>query len=99
MRAVLDEMNSMSFESDFGLFARFQLQREEMGEWGDAVPYSRSLLHLTLGEVREFFEEYIKLVNRFKRDDAEIPDGTRQVFARFLAFPAPDGTADDDESG
>ncbi|GAA2118276.1 ArsR/SmtB family transcription factor [Actinomadura alba] len=90
MRAALDRLNGMSLEADFEQFARFQLQREEMGEWADAVPYSRSILHLTLAEVREFFEEYIKLVNRFKRDGTEIPGDARPVFARFLAFPAPD---------
>ncbi|MBC6456527.1 helix-turn-helix domain-containing protein [Actinomadura sp. HBU206391] len=98
MRAVLDEMNSMSFEADFEQFARFQLQREQMGEWADAVPYSRSVLHLTLDELRAFFEEYIKLVNRFKRDGAEIPGDARPVSARFLAFPAPDDTAKADDA-
>lgn len=91
IRAVLDEMNRMSFDADFELFARFQAQRERMGEWADAAPYSRSVLRLTVAEVREFFEEYIKLVNRFKRDDEEAPEGARPIFARFLAFPAPEG--------
>jgi hypothetical protein len=89
-------MNSMSLDTDFEQFARFQLQRDQMGEWADAVPYSRSLLHLTLAEVREFFEEYIKLVNRFKRDGAAIPDDARPVLARFLAVPAPDDEPEDE---
>ncbi len=88
MRAVLDEMNHMSLDADFEAFSRFQARRESMGEWGDQVPYSRSLMHLTLDEVTEFFEEYIKLVNRYRKD--EIPPDARPMFARFLAFPAPE---------
>lgn len=87
MRIVLDEMNRMSFDADLDSFARFQAQRESMGDWGDQVPYSRALMHLTIDEVREFFEEYIKLVNRYTKD--ETPADARPVLARFIAFPAP----------
>ncbi|HEY7484344.1 MAG TPA: helix-turn-helix domain-containing protein [Streptosporangiaceae bacterium] len=90
MRAVLDEMNRVSLDADLELFARFQARRMEMGPWADAAPYSRSVLHLTVEEVREFFEEYIKLVNRFKGDGEDAPDTARPVYARLLVFPAPD---------
>jgi len=89
IRAVLDAMNRMTFAADFERYARFQDERERMGEWADAAPYSRSVLHLTVEEVRAFFEGYIELVNRFKRDGDEAPEGTRPVSALFLAFPAP----------
>ncbi|MFD6433624.1 ArsR/SmtB family transcription factor [Streptomyces venezuelae] len=58
-------------------------------EWADALPYSRGTIRLTLPELREFFEEYIALLNRYKRPDADTPDGARTVLTRFLAFPAP----------
>ncbi|MEU5688421.1 ArsR/SmtB family transcription factor [Streptomyces venezuelae] len=58
-------------------------------EWADALPYSRGTIRLTLPELREFFEEYIALLNRYKRSDADTPDGARTVLTRFLAFPAP----------
>lgn len=86
MRAVFDQINRMTFEADFELFARYQLRRDELGEWGDALRFSRSILHLTFEEVREFFEEYIRLVNRFSR--ADVPADARPVFAGFLTFPA-----------
>ncbi|GLY89888.1 ArsR/SmtB family transcription factor [Actinoallomurus iriomotensis] len=92
VRAALDQLNRMAFDADVEAFGRFLGRRGFLGEWGDAVPYSRSLLHLTLDEVREFFEEYIRLVNRFKRDPGDVPEDARPVYARFLAFPA---TADE----
>jgi hypothetical protein len=66
--------------------------------WVDAFPYSRGSIRLTLPELRAFFEEYIALLNRYKRPDGETPDGARTVLTRLLAFPAParpDDDADD----
>ncbi|GAA4504657.1 helix-turn-helix domain-containing protein [Actinoallomurus oryzae] len=96
VRAALDQMNRMTFDADVEAFSRFLSRRESLGEWADAAPYSRSLLHLTLDEVREFFEEYIRLVNRFKRDAGDVPEDARPVYARFLAFPAIDPDPDPD---
>ncbi|MCX5143356.1 helix-turn-helix transcriptional regulator [Streptomyces sp. NBC_00338] len=56
-------------------------------EWADAHAYSRGSLRLTLAELQEFFEEYIALMNRYKRPDAETPAGARTVHTRLLAFP------------
>ncbi|MFB9838085.1 ArsR/SmtB family transcription factor [Actinoallomurus acaciae] len=94
VRAALGQMNRMAFDADVEAFARFLARRESLGVWGDAAPYSRSLLHLTLDEVREFFEEYIRLVNRFKRDADDLPEDARPVYARFLAFPATDSASE-----
>ncbi|WP_254648938.1 hypothetical protein [Streptomyces sp. GbtcB7] len=68
-----------------------------MGEadpWVDAFPYSRGSIRLTLPELRAFFEEYIALLNRYKRPEADTPPGARTVLTRFLAFPAPDAAPD-----
>ncbi|MFI7318960.1 ArsR/SmtB family transcription factor [Streptomyces venezuelae] len=87
-RLVMDELNRLSYAADLELFAR--LQREpSSGEWTDALPHSRGTIRLTLPELHEFFEEYIALLNRYKRSDADTPDGARTVLTRFLAFPAP----------
>jgi DNA-binding MarR family transcriptional regulator len=89
-RLVMDELNRLSYAADLELFE--QLQREggaELGEWADAFPYSRGTIRLTLPELREFFEEYIALLNRYKRPDAETPADARTVLTRLLAFPAP----------
>ncbi|MEV2252034.1 helix-turn-helix domain-containing protein [Streptomyces sp. NPDC050147] len=94
-RLVMDELNHLSYAADLELFER--LQRDaggdtgdaELGEWADAFPYSRGTIRLTLPELREFFEEYIALLNRYKRPDAETPADARTVLTRLLAFPAP----------
>lgn len=59
------------------------------GEWADAHAYSRGSLRLTLPELQQFFEEYIALMNRYKRPEAETPPGARTVHTRLLAFPGP----------
>ncbi|MEV0113983.1 helix-turn-helix domain-containing protein [Streptomyces sp. NPDC050844] len=90
-RLVMDELNHLSYAADLELFE--QLQRDggpELGEWADAFPYSRGTIRLTLPELREFFEEYIALLNRYKRPDAETPADARTVLTRLLAFPAPE---------
>ncbi|AZM55919.1 transcriptional regulator [Streptomyces sp. WAC 01529] len=89
-RRVMDHLNHLSYAADLDLFER--LQREggaELGEWADAFPCSRGTIRLTLPELREFFEEYIALLNRYKRPAADTPADARTVLTRFLAFPAP----------
>lgn len=96
-RLVMDELNHLAYAADLELFE--QVQREAcdtgdagLGEWADAFPYSRGTIRLTLPELREFFEEYIALLNRYKRPEAETPADARTVLTRLLAFPAPAST-------
>ncbi|WP_240930218.1 hypothetical protein [Streptomyces coryli] len=93
MRLALDQMNRHAFAADLELFERAQRQAE--GEWQDAFPYSRGTIRLTVGELNDFFEEFIALLNRYKRPDDETPAGARTVRTQLLAFPAPE-TEDDD---
>ncbi|MEU9187702.1 helix-turn-helix domain-containing protein [Streptomyces sp. NPDC048484] len=105
MRLVMDELNHHAYAADLELFEQLQLQRQPGDEpWADAFPYSRGTIRLTLPELRAFFEEYIALLNRYKRPEADTPAGARTVLTRFLAFPAqgdaagelaPDGNEDD----
>ncbi|MFA3842842.1 ArsR/SmtB family transcription factor [Streptomyces aureus] len=90
-RLVMDELNHLSYAADLELFERLQRQGQgqDLGEWADAFPYSRGTIRLTLPELRAFFEEFIALLNRYKRPDSETPDGARTVLTRLLAFPAP----------
>ncbi|MEU6995036.1 helix-turn-helix domain-containing protein [Streptomyces sp. NPDC046465] len=91
-RLVMDELNHLSYATDLELFAQLQMQRQsdsELGGWYDAFPSSRGTIRLTLTELTEFFEEYIALLNRYKRPDADTPADARTVLTRFLAFPAP----------
>ena len=92
-RLVMDELHHLSYAADLETFE--QLQRDggaELGEWADAFPYSRGTIRLTLPELREFFEEYIALLNRYKRPDTETPADARTVLTRLLVFPAPTST-------
>ncbi|MFB7998699.1 helix-turn-helix domain-containing protein [Streptomyces sp. NPDC056002] len=88
-RLVMDELNHFSYAADLELFEQLQRQGTDLGEWADAFPYSRGTIRLTLPELRTFFEEFIALLNRYKRPDSETPDGARTVMTRLLAFPAP----------
>ncbi|MDV9170689.1 helix-turn-helix domain-containing protein [Streptomyces sp. W16] len=89
MRHVMDELNHHAYAADLELFEQFQRNAAETGPWADAFPYSRGTIRLTLPELGAFFEEYIALLNRYKRPEAETPPGARTVLTRFLAFPAP----------
>ncbi|GAA1945058.1 helix-turn-helix domain-containing protein [Streptomyces durmitorensis] len=98
-RLVMDELNYLSYAADLELFEQLQRDAGEAGdsdagpdEWADAFPYSRGAIRLTLPELREFFEEYIALLNRYKRPDAETSADARTVLTRLLAFPAPAST-------
>ena len=89
MRHVMDELNHHAYAADLQLFEQFQRDAAETGPWADAFPYSRGTIRLTVPELGAFFEEYIALLNRYKRPEAETPADARTVLTRFLAFPAP----------
>ncbi|MDX3245140.1 helix-turn-helix domain-containing protein [Streptomyces sp. ME18-1-4] len=89
LRHVMDELNHHAYAADLDLFERLQRDAGDGDPWADAFPYSRGTIRLTLPELRDFFEEYIALLNRYKRSDAETPPGARTLLTRFLAFPAP----------
>ncbi|MER7728275.1 helix-turn-helix domain-containing protein [Streptomyces sp. NPDC096323] len=95
MRAVMDELNRHAYAADLALFERLQRESGTAGDggeadaWADAHAYSRGSLRLTLPELQEFFEDYIALMNRYKRPAAETPPGARTVHTRLLAFPGP----------
>ncbi|MGW7382731.1 ArsR/SmtB family transcription factor [Streptomyces sp. NPDC054794] len=91
MRHVMDELNHHAYAADLELFER--LQRAAVhGPWADAFPCSRGSIRLTLPELRDFFEEFIALLNRYKRAESETPPDARTLLTRFLAFPAPEVT-------
>ncbi|KUN75500.1 winged helix-turn-helix domain-containing protein [Streptomyces griseoruber] len=92
MRHVMDELNHHAYAADLDLFERLQRGAADGDPWADAFPYSRGTIRLTLPELREFFEEYIALLNRYKRPETETetPPGARTVLTRLFAHPAPD---------
>jgi predicted ArsR family transcriptional regulator len=88
-RAVIDEMNRRGFADDFEAFTRMQAESAESGDWGDAFPYSRGSIRVTIDELVAFFEEYIQLLKRYQRPPEDAPDDARLVLTRFFAYPAP----------
>ena len=95
MRAAVDEMARLQVADDLEQLARFQGRRDEMGEWGDAFLDSHGSIRLTMAELREFFDDYIHLLNRYKRPAEQTPDGARTFLVRMFAFPAPRHGAED----
>lgn len=87
MRSAIDELNRLWLTEDMEKFARFQAGRPGLGEWSDAVPYSRGSVTLTLPELAEFFEDYLALLKKYQRPPDRTPPGARTVQTRFLAFP------------
>ena len=97
MRPVMDEMHRLDFAAELEQFARFQLEREELGPWADALLFSRGSIRVDLAELEEFFEEYISLLKRYQRPDEETPPHARTVLARLVAFPVPTSATDTTE--
>jgi hypothetical protein len=105
MRALLDQMVRMDLATDLEEFVSAQLRLDDAaGEaWVDQLPYSRGFIEVTAGELTEFFEEYLKLLSRYRRPLGEIPPDAQPVVASFLAYPAAGtpaaGTAPEQQGG
>ena len=57
--------------------------------WVDQLPYSRGVIHVTADELKEFFEEYIKLLLRYQPPAERASPGARAVVTSFMAYPSP----------
>jgi DNA-binding transcriptional ArsR family regulator len=89
MRPVFDEMNRLTLAADLELFARFQLERDDMGEWMDTLRFSRGSINVTAADFDAFFEDYIALLNRYARPATGKKTETHAILVRLLTFPAP----------
>ncbi|WP_327092958.1 helix-turn-helix domain-containing protein [Nonomuraea sp. NBC_01738] len=85
-RAVMDELNARAYSEDLADFRR-ALAGMDPGGWGDAFPFSRGTIMVTLPQLAEFFEEYLALVMRYSVPVEEADPEARRVHTRFLAFP------------
>jgi DNA-binding transcriptional ArsR family regulator len=90
LRAAIEKLNALWLTEDLETFVSFQIKRERMGEWSDAMPYSRGSIRLGLDELADFFEDYLALLKRYQRDPEDTPQGARTVLTRFIAFPDPE---------
>ncbi|MCE6994639.1 helix-turn-helix domain-containing protein [Saccharothrix sp. S26] len=95
VRALVEQLNQLKLAADQELFASFLERRAELGEWADALPYSRGSVRVTLDELHEFFDEYMALLKRYQRPVDETPADARHVAVRFFAFPVPGVTPGD----
>jgi DNA-binding transcriptional ArsR family regulator len=91
MRALMDEIVRLDLAADLQEFASAQLRQDSAdGEaWVDQLPYSRGLIYVTAGQLGEFFEEYIKLLQRYQPPAGQAPSDARPVVTSFMAYPAP----------
>ncbi|WP_131739443.1 ArsR/SmtB family transcription factor [Actinomadura roseirufa] len=87
MREAVEELTRMEFAGQLEMLDRFLRVRDGLGPWQDALLFSSSSVTLTPEEAREFFEEYIALLYRYKRGEDDPPDGARTLLVRYLAFP------------
>jgi DNA-binding transcriptional ArsR family regulator len=96
MRAAFDEFGRHGVAEDIEAFARFQRQRDGMGEWGDAMLFARGGLHLTREELLRFWADYMELFRRYAAATDPPAGGARRFLVRFVTFPDVDPDMDDD---
>jgi DNA-binding transcriptional ArsR family regulator len=91
MRALLDEIVRLDHAADLREFTSAQVRQDSAadGAWAGQLPYSRGLIHVTAGELGEFFEEYISLLRRYQPSAEQASPGARPVVTSFMAYPAP----------
>lgn len=68
----------------------FLADPDSFGEFGAAAMQSFGGTTLTAGELAEFAEEYIALLNRWRREPDRASPGSRHITVLFDAFPTPD---------
>jgi DNA-binding transcriptional ArsR family regulator len=90
MRALTEEIVRQDLTADVEEFISAQHAQDNAADeaWIDQLPYSRGLIYVTADDLQEFFEEYIKLLNRYTGTGRTMP-GARSVVTSFLAYPAP----------
>lgn len=76
-----------------GHLAGFLADPDAFGDFGTAAMHSFGGTTLTAGELAEFAEEYIALLNRWRREPDQAPPGSRHITVLFNAFPTPDDGA------
>jgi DNA-binding transcriptional ArsR family regulator len=92
MRATFDEFARQGVAEDIEAFARFQRERDALGEWGDGMLFARGALHLTRDQLMQFWADYMDLFNRYVAAVPDPPpDDARRLLVRFVAFPDVDG--------
>lgn len=84
MRAVVTEVQRQTIGGDFDRFLQAQEDADDASPWSDAFPFSLSSIDVTLEELKEFFEEYVALLYRYK---GKAGKDRRTVQVRMFAYP------------
>jgi DNA-binding MarR family transcriptional regulator len=82
------ELGRIRLQRDRDLVDRFLRNRHRLPA-ADAAMYSSSATHLTPAELAQFTEEYVALLQKWWRSEAERPADAIPVAALFYAFPWP----------
>ncbi|MCX4972748.1 transcriptional regulator [Streptomyces sp. NBC_00620] len=84
-RAMSAELDRMRMEEDVELARQFTAGQAESEGW---MRGSRSLIHLTKGELDAFHDDYLALLARYARGPEDAPDDARPVLLRWFGLPA-----------
>lgn len=85
-RELAERLADDRLAEDLRLLAEFGRDRDEPDDW---IQGSRSRTFLTRRQLREFHDEYLKLLRRFDVDRDAAPDDARMVLLRWVGFPDP----------
>ncbi|SDE05236.1 ArsR/SmtB family transcription factor [Glycomyces harbinensis] len=83
-RTTAETLQQAQFDEDVDL-----VRAAFLGEPREWTQGSRGGGHMTAEELREFHEEYIKLLRRFTHGPEDAPPGSRPVIVRWYAAPDP----------
>jgi DNA-binding MarR family transcriptional regulator len=86
-RPVLAELLRQGNAEDSALLARLPEEYARDRAW---ALMSRGFTHLTKEELAEFFEAYIRLLNRYGHRREDAPPGARPMYIRLFTVPADD---------
>ncbi|MEV6073281.1 helix-turn-helix domain-containing protein [Nocardia sp. NPDC052001] len=86
MRTATAEMTRHNLAELVELYEAYERAAPELGEWADAFLFSRATIRVDPARLREFFEEYIQLVQRYGLADDSDPD-RKAVLLRMFGFP------------
>lgn len=89
MRAASAEMSRNNLAELVELYEAFERQAPDLGEWADGFLFSRATIRVDLPHLREFFEEYIQLVQRYGIAAEDVGDERKPVLLRLFGFPEP----------
>jgi DNA-binding MarR family transcriptional regulator len=83
---LAERLGDSKLAEDLRLLSAFAHNRDEESDWQQS---SRAGTFLTKAQLKEFHEEYLKLVHRFSIDRDAAPADARMVLLRWVGFPDP----------